>query len=38
MPKFESNAVVDSFQAFLVEGAKFTAKEEYPIIRGHGSR
>ena len=33
MPKFESNAVVDSFQAFLVEGAKFTAKEEYPIIR-----
>jgi len=29
----DSNSIVeDSFQAFLVEGASFTQKEEYPII------
>lgn len=29
----ETDAVEDSFQAFLVKGAKFTKHEEYPILR-----
>lgn len=28
-----NDAVDDSFQAFLVDGALFTHKEEYPILR-----
>ncbi len=29
----EEKEIVDSFQAFLVEGAEFTNNEEYPVIR-----
>lgn len=32
MYKDENGVIEDSFQAFLVEGASFTEKEEYPII------
>lgn len=31
--KIKEKEIVDSFQAFLVEGAEFTKNEEYPIIR-----
>ena len=32
VPYGKLEQVPDSFQAYLVEGAKFTAVEEYPII------
>ena len=32
MYKDENDTIEDSFQAFLVEGARFTDEEEYPII------
>ena len=32
MYKDENNVVEDSFQAYLVEGANFTKKEEYPVL------
>ncbi len=31
--KIKEKEIVDSFQAFFVEGAEFTKNEEYPIIR-----
>lgn len=31
--KVDKKAVPDSFQAYLVEGASFTKKEEYPILK-----
>ncbi len=31
--KIFEKEIVDSFQAFLVDGAEFTKKEEYPILR-----
>lgn len=33
MYKDKNNIVEDSFQSFLVDGANFTEREEYPIIR-----
>lgn len=33
MYKDKNNLIEDSFQAYLVDGAKFTKIEEYPIIR-----
>lgn len=33
MYKDKNGIVTDSFHAFLVDGAKFTSEEEYPIIR-----
>lgn len=32
--KINKKEVPDSFQAYLVEGASFTKKEEYPILIG----
>ena len=31
--KIDNKKVPDSFQAYLVEGASFTKKEEYPILK-----
>lgn len=31
--KIDKKEVPDSFQAYLVEGASFTKKEEYPILK-----
>lgn len=37
MYKDKNGVVEDSFQAFLVEGANFTKREEYPFTRRYGS-